>query len=139
MRLRDAATDLGDRVRIVPPVAMTEISNTINEYDVEIMFYPPTGPNVEFALPNKFFEAIQGRLGVVVGESPMMAELVREYGLGPVVQGWTGADLARTLSELTSDDVAAFKRAAHSAAGALNAEHEGRVFLMAIDSGRVGS
>lgn len=138
-RLRAATADLGDRVRIVPPVPMPEISDEINRYDLEIMFYPPVEPNVQFALPNKFFEAIQGRLGVVIGESPMMAELVREHGLGPVVDGWTGADLARTLSGLTSKDVADFKQAADAAAGVLNAEHEGRVFLAAVEQGRAGA
>ena len=133
-RLARASAHLGSRVRIVPPVPMPEIAREINQYDLEIMFYPPAGPNVQFALPNKFFEAIQGRLGVVVGESPMMAELVREHGLGPVVNGWTGADLARTLEALTTDDVAGFKRAAQRAAEVLNAEHEGRAFLRAIQA-----
>lgn len=137
--LRSLASGLADRIRIVPPVPMPEISAEINQYDLEIIFLPPVGPNVEFALPNKFFEAVQGRLGVVVGESPMMAELVREHGLGPVVDGWTGADLARTLAALTSDDVAEFKRAAHRAAEVLNAEHEGRVFLDAIEANRAGA
>lgn len=131
-RLRRAAADLGERVRIVPPVPMTEISREINQYDLEIMFYPPVEPNVEFALPNKFFEAIQGRLGVVIGESPMMAELVVEYGLGPIVSGWTGKDLADALAPLTASDVDQYKRAADLAAQSLNAEHEGRVFVEAI-------
>lgn len=132
-RLRVESADLGDRVSIVPPVPMTELSATVNHYDLEIMFYPPVEPNVEFALPNKFFEAVQGRLGVVVGESPMMAELVRHFEIGPIVTGWTGADLAHTLSALTTDDIEKFKLNSEAAARELNAEAEGRVFMSVVD------
>lgn len=136
--LRTAAEDLGGRVRIVPPVAMVDISREINKYDLEIMFYPPVGPNVEFALPNKFFEAIQGRLGLVVGRSPMMAEIVETHKLGLIVDGWTGADLANALRVLTPEDLEQFKAASHDAARALNAEHEGRTFIETIQQSRSG-
>lgn len=132
-RLRTISRSLGDRVRIVPPVPMTEISATVNQYDLEIMFFPPVNPNVEFALPNKFFEAVQGRLGVVIGESPMMAELVREHEIGAIVDGWTGADLARVLSALTTAEITEFKKKSDAAARVLNAQVEGRVFLSVVD------
>lgn len=130
--LGEMITDLGDRARIIPPVAMTEVSRAINEYDLEIAFYQPTHRNLEFSLPNKFFEAIQGRLGIIVGESPMMAELVREYGNGAIVDGWGAEDLARTIGALTAADIARFKDASDSAARELNASTEGEVFLDSI-------
>lgn len=122
-----------ERIRIVPPAPMREIAERINDYDVEIIFYPPLGRNLEFALPNKFFEAVQGRLGLVVGESPQMAGLVREFGIGVVVPGFEASDLTASLAALTTDDVARFKAAAHRAAEVLNAEAEGRLFLAAVD------
>ncbi|WP_157432127.1 hypothetical protein [Agromyces italicus] len=122
-----------ERIRIVPPAPMREIAERINDYDVEIIFYRPLGRNLEFALPNKFFEAVQGRLGLVVGESPQMAGLVREFGLGVVVPGFEASDLAETLAAVTADDVARFKTASHQAAEILNAEVEGRHFLAAVD------
>lgn len=121
-----------DRMRIVPPAPMREIARSINEFDLEIIFYRPLAPNLEFALPNKFFEAVQGRIGVVVGESPAMASIVREYGNGVVVPGFESSDLAETLVELTGDDITRFKSAAHDAARVLNAEAEGRAFLAAV-------
>jgi hypothetical protein len=128
--LKEMAADLGSKVRIVPPVPMVDLAQEVNQYDLEVMFYPPTGPNVEFALPNKFFEAIQGRLGLVIGESPMMLELVNKYNVGAVVTtGWTAADLAKTLDALTPEKVAEYKANSMKAARELNAEAEGRVFL----------
>ncbi|MCO7274287.1 glycosyltransferase [Cellulosimicrobium cellulans] len=123
-----------DRIRIVPPAPMRELAQRINEYDLEIIFYRPLERNLELALPNKFFEAVQGRLGVVVGESPAMAELVREHGIGIVVPGFDAADLATALADLTPDDVARAKAASDRAAGLLNAEVEREAFLAAIES-----
>jgi glycosyltransferase involved in cell wall biosynthesis len=124
----------GDRIRIVPPAPMEELSSTVNQYDLEIMFYRPTTKNLELALPNKFFEAIQGRLGVVVGESPMMAKIVREYENGIVVRGWQASDLANALNSLTQQDVLDFKNASHAAADDLNAEAERTTFLGVVES-----
>lgn len=131
-QLSQESTDLGDRVRIVPPVPMLDIAHKINPYDLEIVFLRPATRSLEFALPNKFFEAVQGRLGLVVGESPMMAELVAAHGLGVVVHGWEAEDLASALSSLTAAEVTEYKAAAHRAAGELNADTERDVFLRTV-------
>jgi len=123
-----------DRIRIVPPAPMPEIAERVNEYDLEIIFYRPLGPNLLYALPNKFFEALQGRLGVVVGESPAMAEIVREYGSGVVVGGFEASQLADALSGVTRETVQQMKAAADRAARKLNAEGEGAAFLETIEA-----
>lgn len=127
--LVDSTARLGSRVTFVPAVAMPEVARTINRYDLEVIFYPPNSPNHRFSFPNKFFEAIQGRLGIIVGESPSMSEVVREFGNGLVVDGWTAADLARALDSLTPDQIRAFKLGSARAADAISAETEGRMFL----------
>jgi hypothetical protein len=96
------------------------------------MFYQPDSRNLEFSLPNKFFEAIQGRLGLVIGESPMMSEIVTEYGNGVIVDGWSTEDLAATLAALTGERIAALKSASHRAAMDINAETERAAFLESI-------
>jgi len=131
-----AAHPARSRINIVPPAPMREISQRINPYDLEIIFYRPLGRNLEFALPNKFFEAIQGRLGLVVGESPLMAEIVRRYGNGVVVPGFEAEDLVESLRNLTPERVMEFKRASGTAARELNAEVEGRRFISALEGGR---
>lgn len=137
--LRERIKEFGDRVRLVPPVPMVELPQTVNQYDLEIIFYPPTHANVEFSLPNKFFEAIQGRLALVVGESSMMSEVVRRYENGIIVKGWTGADLASAISELSAERIAELKANSDTAARELNAENEGDVFLSALGSARGNS
>jgi hypothetical protein len=133
-RLRALIDERGltERARIVPPSPMREISRRINEYDLEIVFYPSTTTNVRLALPNKIFEAIQGRLGLVIGHSPMLEEIVVLHGNGVVVDGWTGADLRDALNALTPEKVAHLKEASARAAQHLNAENEGATFLAAL-------
>jgi glycosyltransferase involved in cell wall biosynthesis len=131
LRRRAAAVD--QRVVFRAPVPTDEISAAIGGYDLEVMFYPPLTPNLRFALPNKLFEAIQGRLGIVVGATEPMSELIAEYHNGVVVRsGWTARDLADALRELSADAIAGMKAASDRAARELNAEHEGRAFLAIV-------
>ncbi|HWM35343.1 MAG TPA: glycosyltransferase [Pseudolysinimonas sp.] len=130
-QVREASTG-NPRVEFVPAVTVHEVAGAINGYDLEIMFYPPATENLRLALPNKLFEAVQGRLGLVVGESLSMAQVVGEHGNGVVIEGWTGADLARGLNALTADDIRRFKKASDRAAAVLNAEHERETFRAAI-------
>lgn len=121
-----------DRIRIVPPAPMREIAQKINPYDVEIVFYRPTGINLQFAMPNKFFEAAQGRLALVVGETQTMAPIVREYGHGLVAPEFTWESLRDTLAVLDADAVTRMKSRSAIVAEAINSDSEGRAFLGAI-------
>jgi glycosyltransferase involved in cell wall biosynthesis len=126
--LRALLSENAHRVIFHDPVPVTEIARRINDWDLEIIFYPPTIPNLKYSLPNKFFEAIEGRLGIVAGESPEMARLIREYGIGAVVDGWRGEDLAVTINALTADDIVAMKSGTQAAARELNSQTERLVF-----------
>jgi len=132
--LRTMVEDLGDRVTFAAPVAMGDVTSAINAYDLEVMFYPPTTDNLRFALPNKLFEAVQGRLGIVIGASPMMAEIIEQYSNGIIADGWEAKDLATALNGLTPSHVVAMKAASALAAQELNAEREKESFLRSIQS-----
>ena len=137
LRERYAASD---RVRIHPPVAPHELPATLNAYDVGVYVLPPVSFNHLWALPNKVFDFVQGRLALVVGPSPEMAALVRRHRLGVVSADFTAQALADTLDGLTPDQVAGFKAASHAAAGELSAEQQVRGWERAVDTlaARVG-
>lgn len=130
--LRSHPAVLSGRAEFRAPVGVTEVARALNGYDLELIFFPPRFENNIYALPNKFFESIQGRLGVVIGESPEIVGFVREHGFGLVVDGWTGADLAGALERLTADDIAAMKAAAHRSAAEFSAIGEGPRFLALV-------
>jgi glycosyltransferase involved in cell wall biosynthesis len=130
--MRDHPAIAQGRAVFREPVGVTEVARTLNAFDLELIFFPPRFPNNKHALPNKFFEAIQGRLGVIIGESPEIVPLVREHGFGIVVEGWTAEDLARAVNALTVEQITAMKQAANAAAEDLSSRGEGVRFREAI-------
>lgn len=123
-----------DRVRIHPPVAPQELPATLNAHDVGVYVLPPVSFNHLWALPNKVFDFVQGRLALVVGPSPEMAGLVRRHGLGVVTDDFDAASLALALDRLTPQDVAGYKAASHRAARELSAQEQVRGWARAVDT-----
>lgn len=119
--LRLKAEESG-RVRICEPVPYDGLVTTLNQYDVGIFVLPPVNFSYAHALPNKFFDFVQARLGVIVGPSPELAPYVEELALGKVTKGWDVDALAATIETLNPAEVREFKRSAAEAARALSAE-----------------
>jgi glycosyltransferase involved in cell wall biosynthesis len=131
-KLKALAQPLGSRVTFVPPAPMTQLAQEINEYDVEVMFYPPTSVNLQIAFPNKFFEAIQGRLAMVVGPTKSMADIIERERCGVVTDGWRIPDLIAALNSLTEESVTAMKQRSHAIAAQNCAESERSKFFESI-------
>lgn len=106
-------------IRFLPTVPMQDIVRTIHPYDLGIYLLPDRDFNTRHALPNKLFEFIQARLGVVVSPVPDMSQLVRHYGVGTVTSDYTPQCLAETLGSLSREDILKFKNSANEAAKVL--------------------
>lgn len=74
------------------------------------------------ALPNKFFDYVQARLGVIVGPSPEMSWVVHERSLGLVTGEFSTRSLTAALNTLDPLQVAEWKDAAGRAARPLSSE-----------------
>ncbi|GAB2454376.1 glycosyltransferase [Xylanimonas ulmi] len=120
------------RVRVRGPVPYNELVTTLNGYDVGVFLLPPVNENYRWALPNKLFDFVQARLGVIVGPSVEMAKLVREHGLGAVTEGFTAQDLTHVINGLTPQLVRGWRQAADAAARELSAEEQSGPWLEAI-------
>lgn len=110
------------RIKIIPPVAISEVVSTINKYDIGVFLLPPINFNYENTLPNKLFDFIQARLGIAIGPTPEMAEIVSHYETGVVSPDFTEQSLAKKLNSLTKSDIETFKTNSGIAAKELNAE-----------------
>lgn len=120
------------RVRILPPVPMPQLPKVLNAYDVGVYILQPNNFNNEHALPNKFFEFIQGRVAVAIGPSPEMARLVRKYNCGIVANDFAPQTLAHDLTKLTPERIAEYKMNAHHAASDLCYEKTSRGLLNTV-------
>ncbi|MHC2999693.1 glycosyltransferase [Microbacterium sp. HJ5] len=122
------------RIRLHDPVSYDRLIGTLHAHDVGVHVLPPVNFNNAWALPNKFFDYIQARLGVITGPSPEMRSVIEQRGVGAVAGGFDSAALAEVLDTLTSDRVAAWKRASDAAALDLSAGRQVEVWVRAIDA-----
>lgn len=131
--LEEQAVDL-PQVRFNDPVPPDELVERLGACDVGVFVLPPLTFNYLNTLPNKFFDFVQARLGIVVGPSPEMAALVREHGLGVVTADFSAQSLARALDELTPEDVAGYKAASHAVAHELSAQEQIKGWTAAVET-----
>lgn len=110
-------------VRLIPPVATDEIIPFISQYDIGIYLLEPNNFNNMHALPNKFFEFIQGRLAIAIGPSPEMAKIVKDCDLGLVSNNFETKNLAETVNSFTPEKIIYFKQKSDLAAKELNAQN----------------
>lgn len=130
--LRDLAKQLGHRITVHPPLPQNDLVGVLNQYDVGIHILPHSNTNNALALPNKFFDFVQARLGIIIGPSEDMVRVLASNNLGIVTDGFDVEDVTRAVDELDVTTVAGWKRSADEAAESLSAEQESKVWVSAI-------
>lgn len=110
-----------DVVRMRDPVPFREIVPTLASYDLGLIIYPPTNFNIVHALPNKLFEYVQARLGVVVGPGEDMRHFVESNGIGDAVPEASAAVISSHLLGIQEEQIRRWKQSAHQRAESLSA------------------
>lgn len=108
------------RIRFLPPVAYSEIVETLSSYDIGLYILEPNNFNNRYALPNKIFEFVQARLCIAIGPSPEMAKVVRETGCGVISEDFSSGALASIINSLSVEQIMAYKEKSHQAARSLS-------------------
>lgn len=121
------------RVTVHDPVPYAQLGETIAGYDVGIHVLPPINFNNRLALPNKLFDYIQARLGVVIGPTAEMAHFVEKYDIGEVAPDFTAEGTRAAIERLTVDSVTRFKAQADRHAHELAGERQVDVWERLID------
>lgn len=132
--LQALADQLGGRVRLEPPVPHRELLDMLGTHDVGIHVLPPTVTNQVLALPNKFFDFVQARLGLIVGPTAGMAALVRERHLGVVTDGFTEDDIKFAIDGIDAAIVNRWKHASDAAAADLSAAPQMQTWVNAVEA-----
>lgn len=131
LKSRAAGTD---RVRFPDPVPYNRLIAQLNEYDLGVHVVAPTNFNNRWALPNKFFDYVQARLGLVIGPSPEMEAILRAHDLGAVAGSFDASSLTAVLDALTPEGIARWKANADAAARTLSAEAQVEIWGAAVDA-----
>lgn len=125
------------RVTLRDPVPYSELIKTLNQYDVGVFVLPPRTYSYEWALPNKFFDFVQARLGILIGPSPEMARYIETLKNGAVAADFTSRSLRDEITRLTPESVGQWKAASNESAWSVSAEettHPWKVAISAISA-----
>lgn len=125
--LRERAAG-SERIRFNRPVRYDQLVSTLNGYDIGLSIFAPTTFNLAWCLPNKFFDFIQARLGVIVGPSPEMERFVTEFGVGAVMKDFEASSLAQVLENLDAETVSRWKSASSDHARELSSESQSAIW-----------
>lgn len=81
-------------------IAYTDALRRIAASDVLVALYDPRIPNHQYASPNKLYEAMAFGKPIVVADDTLLADKVRQYGMGLVVSYGCPDQLRWALSSL---------------------------------------
>ncbi len=81
-----AGRGLEERVHVVPPVRPSEVVPFVRSADAALVLYYALSVNIEYCLPNGFFQAIAAELPLLYPELTEIRRLSETYGVGlPIV------------------------------------------------------
>jgi len=99
-----AQEQVGDRVRIIPPVPHAELLAWTAAADVGLIVYGQDhSPNVQMCLPNKLFEYLMAGIPVLASPLEAVADIIKAYDVGSVVTSLEPQELGRALSDMLAD------------------------------------
>jgi hypothetical protein len=123
---------LKQKIQFIDPVAMDQVSARLNEFDAEIIFFPPETENLRFVLPNKYFEAVQGRIAIISGPSIEIIAASSKFSNAVFTKSWNSSELARVINSQDAESITSLKNGSKNAAKTYCAEAVGIQFLSAI-------
>lgn len=121
--LRELA-QMDARITVKDAVPYSKLIPLLNTYDVGISAILPNTFNLKHALPNKIFDYVQARLGIITGPSPEMARLVRDNDLGIVLPNFSSESLTEAINSLQAEQIGDWKHRANSAAKKLSSQEQ---------------
>jgi len=110
------------RVTVHDPVPPETLPTVLNQYDLGVFLYPLKTLSHLYHLPNKFFDFVQARLGLVFSPAPEIDAHIGKYGLGIITADTTADALVDALRDITASDVEGFKAASDRSAPELSSE-----------------
>ncbi|MBX3067293.1 MAG: hypothetical protein IT191_08315 [Microbacteriaceae bacterium] len=114
-------------VTVHDPVPPESLPNVLNQYDLGVFLYPLKTLSHLYHLPNKFFDFVQARLGLVFSPAPEIESYIEKYGNGVITSGTSAESLVETLKDLTAEQIEAFKVASDTFAHELSSEPDRKI------------
>lgn len=91
---------VNDRVHMIPSVSSDIVVPVIRSADLGVCLIQDVSLSYRYSMPNKLFEMAFAGLPIVVSDLPEMAEFVRRFNLGVVVDQTDPRDIADGVNEV---------------------------------------
>mgnify|MGYP001196116667 FL=1 len=124
-----------NNVTIKEPVPSQELISMGNSYDLGLAIYKPSNFNLRNGLPNKMFEYIQSKIGVVCGLQKEIGDYIDKYKIGINVGSNDPKKIANEISKIDRKKINEIKRNAVSASLVLNSETTKEIFIKELKKG----
>lgn len=124
---------LEDRVFIEETLKPDQLVSYINQYDIGVFYMGDVMANHQYAMPNKLFQYIMARLGVVVSDKGDMPKIVKKYDIG-IVPDEPGLDAYAEAVKMVADNLRYYKLQSDKASEELCAEKEWDKLIGFIDT-----
>lgn len=125
---------LASRVRIEPPIPMTQLIEQAAPFDVGFFCMPRYSHQHDYVLPNKLFEYIMAGLAVCVSDLPEMSRIVKANNVGVLLPNDDEHDIAIVMNSLTREAIRSYKGMSLEAAKRLCWEEEAKILLEAYNT-----
>lgn len=112
--------DNDSRIKFLDPVKREDLVKYSNNFEIGIVFCPPTNFNIRHGLPNKFFEYIQSRLVVAIGPDIEMSKYIRQNGIGVIANDWQPKSMAHAILNKSKEDLIEIKNKVNASAFTLS-------------------
>lgn len=131
LRRRADELGVGDRVRLVDPVPVSDVVRYAAAGDVGVIPFLNTSLNNFHGLPNKIFEYVAAGIPVVASDFPQLRAVIDRHRVGRTFDPELPGDLTRAIGEVLDDPtgLAELRESAATAARTLNWEVEARGLL----------
>src|SRR5439155_22235144 len=113
-----AEHEVGNRVRLLPPVAPSELLDWVAAADIAAMPIQASTLNHRLTTPNKLFEAMAAGVPVVASDLPGMAQIIEETGCGLTCDPADPSSIAAAIRRIVHDPAAADRMGAAGLAAA---------------------
>jgi glycosyltransferase involved in cell wall biosynthesis len=95
---------VGDRVKIIAPVAYQDLLEWTASADLGLILNPPAySPNVRMCLPNKLFEYLMAGLPVLSAPLDAVADVLQTYDVGWILPSLEPEVIGHTINRMLAD------------------------------------